>query len=105
MGEDSISNDQEILTAAYREFNARHIDAVLAFMHPDVVWPNGMEGGYVDGHEGVRQYWTRQWGMLDPHVEPLIFKRDEKGRTIVQVYQVVRDLNGKLLIDKTAACL
>lgn len=101
MTNDPISGDREILIAAYREFNARHIDAVLALMQPDVVWPNGMEGGYVYGHDGVRQYWTRQWGVLDPHVEPLSFERDEKGRTVVSVHQVVRDLNGKLLIDTT----
>jgi hypothetical protein len=100
MADDSVGGDREILAAAYREFNARHIDAVLALMHPDVVWPNGMEGGYVHGHEGVRAYWTRQWGMIDPHVEPLKIEKDSKGRTVVEVHQVVRELNGNLLADK-----
>jgi SnoaL-like domain len=100
MENDSIGGDQELLIAAYREFNARHIDAVLALMHRAVVWPNGMEGGYVHGHDGVRAYWTRQWGMIDPHVEPLSMEKDEKGRTVVEVHQVVRDLNGNMLLDK-----
>ncbi len=99
MVDDSIGNDNEILVAAYREFNARNIDAVLALMHPDVVWPNGMEGGYVYGHDGVRQYWTRQWKMVDPRVEPLSMEKDDQDRTVVHVHQVVHDLNGKLLID------
>ena len=99
MDNDPISGDREILIAAYREFNARNIDAVLALMRPDVVWPNGMEGGYVHGHDGVREYWTRQWGILDPHVEPMSFEKDDKGRTVALVHQVVRDLSGKLLID------
>jgi len=94
-----ISGDKEILVAAYREFNARHIDAVLSLMHPDVVWPNGMEGSYVYGHQGVRAYWTRQWGMIDPHVEPHKIKRDEQGRSVVEVHQVVRDLDGEVLQD------
>jgi len=98
---DSTRNDRELLIAAYRGFNARNIDAVLALMHPSVVWPNGMEGGYVDGHDGVRQYWTRQWGMIDPHVEPMRFEKDERDRTVVHVHQVVRDLDGKLLSDIT----
>lgn len=101
MPNDPMSDDREILIAAYRGFNQRQIDAVLALMHEDVVWPNGMEGGYVHGHDGVRQYWTRQWGMIDPHVEPLRMERDDSGRIVVQVHQVVRDLNGKLLIDTT----
>ena len=99
MTNDASSGDREILIAAYREFNARHIDAVLALMHPDVVWPNGMEGGYVHGHEGVRAYWTRQWGIVDPHVDPLKIEEDRQRRSIVEVHQVVRDLSGKLLLD------
>jgi ketosteroid isomerase-like protein len=94
-----MSGEQEILLAAYRLFNARDIDAVLALMHSDVVWPNGMEGGYAHGHEGVRAYWTRQWGLIDPHVEPLRMETDELGRMIVEVHQVVCDLNGDLLLD------
>jgi hypothetical protein len=99
MANDSMVGNRELLIVAYREFNARHIDAVLALMHPDVVWPNGMEGGYVHGRDGVCAYWTRQWGLIDPNVEPLSMEKDEKGRTVVEVHQVVRDLNGKLLID------
>jgi hypothetical protein len=99
MPQDSTSGDQEILIAAYREFNARSIDAVLALMHPDVVWPNGMEGGYVHGHDEVRAYWTRQWGIVDPHVDPLKIERDAEGRAVVEVHQIVRDLAGKILVD------
>ena len=89
----------ELLTQTYREFNARNIDAVLATLHPEVDWPNGMEGGRVQGHEAVRAYWTRQWGMINPHVEPLGFTTDEAGRTVVEVHQVVRDLAGNLIKD------
>jgi hypothetical protein len=99
MPQDSTSGDQEILIAAYREFNARSIDAVLALMHPDVVWPNGMEGGYVHGHDEVRAYWTRQWGIVDPHVDPLKIETDAEGRAVVEVHQIVRDLAGKILVD------
>ena len=69
-------------------------------MHTDVAWPNGMEGGYVHGHEEVRAYWTRQWQLLDPHVEPLKFTAGPSGRVIVEVHQVVRDVKGQLLMDR-----
>jgi ketosteroid isomerase-like protein len=36
---------RELLKAAYRAFNARDIEGVLALMAPNVDWPNGMEGG------------------------------------------------------------
>ena len=90
----------ELLKKAYAAFNARDIDCALATMKPDVEWPNGMEGGTVHGHDGVRAYWTRQWGMLDPHVDPVSFDLDDSGRVIVSVHQVVHDLSGKLLRDR-----
>jgi ketosteroid isomerase-like protein len=90
----------KLLQRAYAAFNARDIDGALATMRPDVVWPNGMEGGTVHGHEGVRSYWTRQWGMIDPHVDPVSFSEDESGRIVVEVHQLVRDLTGKRLLDR-----
>jgi len=59
-----------------------------------------MEGGHVRGHDGVRSYWTRQWTMIDPHVEPADFSASTDGTTVVEVHQTVRDLNGNLLSDK-----
>ena len=94
------SSSIELLQRAYREFNARNIDGALATMRSDVIWPNGMEGGTVHGHDGVRAYWTRQWGMLDPHVEPKTFEPDSAGRVVVGVHQVVRDLSGRTLLDR-----
>jgi hypothetical protein len=94
-----VFTDQELLTKTYQAFNARDIEAVLAVMHPEVDWPNGMEGGRVYGHEGLRDYWTRQWGLIDPHVEPLDFTPEADGRIGVEVHQVVRDLEGRILSD------
>jgi hypothetical protein len=94
-----VSSNRQLLTAAYQAFNARDIDTILAMMRPDVDWQNAMEGGRVHGTDNVRQYWTRQWGILNPHVEPLSIEDDEAGRSVVRVHQVVRDLAGNLLVD------
>ena len=61
------------LKLLYDRFNVRDMETVLACMDEDVVWANGMEGGHVYGHDGVRSYWTRQRAMIDPHVEPVGF--------------------------------
>jgi len=95
-----MSEESKLLEGAYADFNARRLEAVLVRMRRDVVWPNGMEGGFVYGHEGVRDYWTRQWAILDPKVEPLDISPDERGRWVVKVRQVVHDRNGKLLVDQ-----
>jgi hypothetical protein len=59
-----------------------------------------MEGGHVQGRDGVRSYWTRQWAIIDPHVEPVRFSNGPDGETIVEVHQIVHDLDGNLLADK-----
>jgi ketosteroid isomerase-like protein len=92
-------SDTELLKRLYDRFNARDMEALLATMHPDVVWANGMEGGHVYGHEGVRNYWTRQWAAIDPHVEPVGFIAGGEGAIEVEVQQIVRDLKGKKLSD------
>ena len=96
-----MEEPRELLLGAYREFNARELDAVLARMHPDVIWPNGMDGGFVFGVDQVRDYWTHQWQILEPNVEPLSISEDLAGRWVVQVHQVVRDRDGQLLLDTT----
>jgi hypothetical protein len=70
-------------------------------MHPDVDWPNGMDGGRVRGHAAVRAYWTRQWALIDPRVEPIDYATEPDGRVAVAVHQVVRDLTGTLLKEGT----
>lgn len=92
---------EALLERTYAAFNARDIDGALAAMHPDVDWPNGMEGGRVQGHRAVREYWTRQWGLIDPRVEPRGFATEADGRIAVDVRQVVRDRAGALLKDET----
>ena len=94
------SKERELLTFVYDAFNRRDMEPILAVMHPEVDWPNGMEGGWVHGREEVRAYWTRQWSMLDPHVEPVRFSDDGDGRIAVDVHQVVRDSKRNLLLDR-----
>jgi len=88
-----------VLKVGTNAFNARDIEAVLAVMHVDVDWPNGMEGGRVLGHDEVRKYWTRQWSMINPTVTPKRFVTEEDGRIAVEVHQVVRDLEGNVILD------
>lgn len=95
-----MAADEEMLTTVYRDFNARDIDSILKFMAADVDWPNGMTGGRVHGHAAVREYWTNQWAVVDPKVEPEGFRKEADGRVAVTVHQVVRELDGRLLMDR-----
>jgi ketosteroid isomerase-like protein len=88
------------LRRVYERFNARDIDGVLACLHADVVWANSQDGGYAHGHDGVRRYWTRQWTMIDSHVEPMDFSVAADGEITVAICQIVRDPSGKILADR-----
>ena len=81
-------------------FNTRDVDAALEGVHPDVDWPNAIDGGRLRGHEDVREYWQRQFETIDPQVEPQAFSEDEQGRIVVDVHQVVRDLAGDVIADE-----
>jgi hypothetical protein len=45
--------------------------------------------------------WTRQWAAIDPHVEPTAFTPLPDGRVEVTVDQLVRSLDGDILVDGT----
>jgi ketosteroid isomerase-like protein len=98
---DDTADDMAIIRAMYDRFNARDIDGVLGALTDDVAWANGMEGGHVHGREAVREYWTRQWAIVSPHVEPVRFDRAADGSIVVEVRQSVRDLQGRPLHDQT----
>ena len=101
MAKEIVMNKFEtILKETYKHFNERDIDATLAMMHPEVDWPNGMEGGIEHGHDAVRNYWTRQWKVLNPVVEPIGFDKEKDGRINVTIRQIVHDVEGKLLVDQ-----
>ncbi|MGK6313129.1 nuclear transport factor 2 family protein [Neorhizobium sp. DT-125] len=95
------SNDIQMLKRIYRSFNARDIDGVLVVLSDDVSWANGMDGGHVHGREAVRDYWTRQWAVVRPHVEPVAFEKKEDGAVAVEVIQSVFDLDGQPLEGQT----
>jgi ketosteroid isomerase-like protein len=103
MREDVVQMDSEVeaVKQMYDRFNARDIDGVLGVLTEDVTWANGMEGGHVHGREAVREYWTRQWAIVSPRVEPARFHRAPNHSIVVEVRQSIRDLQGRPLQDQT----
>lgn len=94
------SPEIQLLRAAYVAFNARDIDAALGLMTADVTWPKAFKGGFVQGPEEIRAYWTEQWSEIDPRVEPVAFYPQDDSRILVDVHQVVRSLAGSVLADE-----
>ena len=90
---------KDVIREAYTAFNERNIDNALATMQPDVQWSKAWEGGYISGHNEIKQYWTRQWTEINPKVEPVGFAERADGSLEVMVQQNVKDLQGGLLFD------
>ena len=94
-------NNDALVRRLYESFNRRDISAVLTLLAENVDWANGMDGGREHGREAVRAYWTKQWTAIAPQVDPMQVTQRDDGATAVEVHQVVRDLEGKVLLDET----
>jgi ketosteroid isomerase-like protein len=95
---DSEAKARRLVAGLYDAFNRRDVDGAVALLRDDVVWADGMSGGYVLGRNGVREYWDRQSRTIDVLVIPGDFAVDDGGRiVVVRVRQVVRDLEGAVL--------
>jgi hypothetical protein len=90
---------EDTIKKAYSAFNNRNIDEVLSTMQPDIQWTKAWEGGYICGHDEIKQYWTRQWTEINPKVEPTSFDERKNGSLEVMVHQNVKDLQGNLIFD------
>jgi hypothetical protein len=97
---DKSAQEIRLLHAAYAAFNARDIGAAIALMTTDVTWPKAFKGGFVQGRDEIREYWTEQWSEIDPRVEPVAFHTQDASRVLVDVHQTVRDLAGSVLADE-----
>jgi len=92
------SMNEQLIRRAYEAFNARDIESALVLMHPNVDWPNGVEGGRLHGHREVRAYWRRQFDSIDSSVEPRQIEQRPDG-LVVTVDQVVRDRAGRVISE------
>ena len=68
-------------------------------MRSDVVWANSLQGGYVYGHAGVRDYWKKQWAEMDSRASPTGFLSKPDGSIEVEVHLAGKDHEGKVLFD------
>ena len=94
------SQTEQFFRALYDAFNARELDTGLASMHPDVNWPNMIEGGREHGHAAVKAYWLKQFETTDPRVDPERVTSLGDDQVVVAVHQVVKDKqSGEVVVD------
>jgi SnoaL-like domain len=96
-----MSSNQQFLQNLYAAFNKGEIETIISVMHPQVKWANGVEGGFVYGRDAVREYWIDQYKVIKVQLETLKFETDENNRDVVTAHQIVKDLQGNLLVETT----
>jgi hypothetical protein len=95
-----MDGTRDLLESFYIDFNDRDVEAMLEAMHADVDWPNDWEGGRLQGRDAVRDYWRRQWAVIDPHLTPLVFSPGLDGGWAVEAQLIVQDRAGQVLDDR-----
>lgn len=97
-----MEKETELIKQLYEDFNVRKADAILAKLTDDVIWANGMEGGYIQGHKDLRDYWERQWAMLNPQIKAVGFSKTEDGSILVDVLFNGHSPQGQVFKDMQA---
>jgi hypothetical protein len=74
--------NEESLQNLYDAFNKREIETVLSMMDENGKWANGMECGFVYGRENVREYWRKQFELINPQLDTSAFMTDAENRQV-----------------------
>ncbi|HEX4245162.1 MAG TPA: nuclear transport factor 2 family protein [Acidimicrobiales bacterium] len=93
-----MDTDQRIarLERAYRLFNDRQVEDLLALMTDDVRWPDVANGTVLHDKGAIRQYWAGQFSTSNPQVTPVEFI-DAGDDLVAVVDQRILDLDGSVL--------
>ena len=94
--------ERALLTKAYEAFNRRDLTALIRLLHPDVEWPDILEGGVMTGRAAVLDYFGRQFEVMVPDARLIKVRSEPPARLVVEVQYAVRDLKGKLWSDTRA---
>lgn len=86
-----------LIRASYAAFNAGDMEAAAACLAPDVVWPNQLDGGTINGREAVVAYWKRLAQVHRHQYEVIQCKEDVPGIVKVSLVRTVEDLAGTVL--------
>ncbi len=82
----SMNPDRQFLQNLYEAFNNREIETIISSMHPNVKWANGMEGGFIYRPDRVRDYWEKQFEIVQPKLQILNVETDEANRSVVTAH-------------------
>lgn len=88
-----------LLLRFYKALDAKDVDAVMALLHPDVNFPDQLDGTRLQGTAAVRAYYERAFGLISAESTPTAFHPRRDGSLEVRVHHHVTSLAGGLWHD------
>ena len=84
------------IVALMDALNRQDFEAGLALLHPDVDWPDLMNGGRLRGPAAVRAYWGQVYAVVRSQTEVLDVHPDGGDRVAARMLHTIHDRKGKL---------
>lgn len=97
-----MGDHEALLTRLYEAFNRKDIEAVVAYLHPEIDWPNLFGEERLHGRDALRTMWREQFSRINPEATPISFTEQPDGGLKVEIAYVVRTLDGKLFTEELA---
>ncbi|MBP7704467.1 MAG: nuclear transport factor 2 family protein [Caulobacter sp.] len=96
-----MTDHEALLATLYEAFNRQDLETLMAAMHPDVDWPNYLEGGRLKGKAALRNYWSRQFRIIRLEAFPISMETLDDGRVCVKVQYGARSVeSGGLWVNE-----
>jgi hypothetical protein len=89
-----MGDRKALLRRLYSAFNDGDVEALIKGMHPDVDWPNFLEGGRVHGRDALRAYWTHQFSIVKPESTPIEMRELPGDRVFVRLHHFIKAMEG-----------
>ncbi|NBB16228.1 hypothetical protein GVN21_12750 [Caulobacter sp. SLTY] len=90
-----------LLTRFYKALDQRDVEGIVATLHPDVDFPDQIDGGRRRGVAALRDYWTNAFTMIHAISTPSAFKALGDSAMLATVHHHVSSLAGKLWYEGT----
>jgi hypothetical protein len=94
-----MSAASDLITRLHDALNRRDLDAAMAQIHPRARFRDYLEGGEVEGHVAVRDFYQRLFDTLSPGLDLITLKTLPGGRVRADIQSSVRDRSGHLWSD------
>lgn len=93
-----MSAATDLIIRYFEAMERRDVDAVAALTHPEIRFPDYIDGGEVVGRAGVRDFYRRMFAFA-PDLDLIQAEDLPDGRVRVDIQTSVRDRAGHLWSD------